>query len=70
MTRMEYGSNPYIRVEVDGSHNLYPAYEVIAQKSDGVFVSLYQAKPLASILPGPNSLNVTMEANGSQVDLD
>jgi hypothetical protein len=70
MTRMEYGSNPYIRVEVDGNHNLYPAYEVIAQKSDGVFVSLYQVKPLASILPGPNSLNVTMEANGSQVDLD
>jgi hypothetical protein len=70
MTRMEYGNNPYIRVEVDGNHNLYPAYEVIAQESDGVFVPLYRVKPLASILPGPNSLNVTTEANGSQIDLD
>jgi hypothetical protein len=70
MTRMEYGSNPHIRVEVDGNHNLYPAYEVIAQESDGVFVPLYQVKPLASILPGPNSLNVTTVANGSQIDLD
>lgn len=70
MTRMEYGSNPYIRMEVDGNHNLYPAYEVIAQESDGVFVPLYQVKPLPSILPGPNSLNVTMEANGSPIDLD
>lgn len=70
MTRMEYGSNPYIRVEVDGNHNLYPAYEVIAQESDGVFVPLYQVKPLPSILPGPNSLNVSMEANGSPINLD
>lgn len=69
MERMEYGCNPYIRVTVDGTHNLYPAYEVIVEKADETYEPVYQNLPLPEILPGPNSLTTTMDGSGGPIDL-
>jgi len=50
-------ANPLIKVK--GSHNKYPAYEIISKKEDGAYRFLHQYSPNRSILPGPISLNTS-----------
>lgn len=51
---------------VEVKQNLYPAYEVVAEKSNGIdYVPVYQNSPDVSTLPGPISLNTSIEVNSA-----
>ncbi len=69
MERMEAGTNPFIRVTMEVTHDLYPAYEAIVGMPDGTFEAVYQHMPLADILPGPDSVGTSMEGRGAPLDI-
>lgn len=69
MERMESGSTPFIRVTMDVTHDLYPAYEAIVGMPDGTYEAVYQNMPLPDIFPGPNSVGTSMEGKGGPFDI-
>jgi hypothetical protein len=69
MERMETSLDPYMRVTVDVTQNLYPAYEAIIGKADGTYEHVYKVKPAPSTLPGPISLNTDQTGTGGPLDI-
>ena len=58
------------RAYVGAKTNLYPAYEVIAEKSDqSGYVPVFQNPPHADVVPGPVSLNTSIEVNSAYADI-
>lgn len=67
--RMHTPGNPRIRMRLQCTTNLYPAYEVIVQNSDGEGHVLYEQMPLPATLPGPRSLNTSITTAAGPVDI-
>lgn len=52
------GANPLQpALDYTGSHDSYPAYEIIVLQSDGSFTNVHRLAPPAASLPGPSTLD-------------
>ena len=69
MERMEYGSNPFIRVTMDVAHDLYPAYEANVGMADGTYQPVYRNMPADTTFPGPFSVGTSMDGKGGSFDI-
>ena len=44
-------------IQFGGSHDSYPAYEIIVIQSNGTYKPIHNVSPAASAYPGPSSLD-------------
>ena len=67
---VEAAVNGENRTYIEAKTNLYPAYEVVVENTDSTgFIPVFQSTPNVNIVPGPVSLNTSIEINSAYVEI-